>query len=155
MDQNTDRRNSAMVADDPNQHLVFHQRNSISESYSSDDSEIFHSPPPPSLKRPYSPFQSDGFPDVLRTDKFAPTQHAKSGDHRDHHKPEPVTQTEKEKGTKTVNSMMAATKKNNVPLCKYGSRRKLNHRNDDVKNRVCWFHGSRHGEDKKGQPCQN
>ncbi|CAN9428624.1 unnamed protein product [Alternaria alternata] len=144
-----------MVADDPNQHLVFHQRNSISEPYSSDDSEISSSPSVPSLKRPYSPSQSAGFPDILRTDKFAPTQHAKSGDHRDHHKPEPVTQTEKEKGTKTVNSMMAATKRNDVPLCKYGSRRKLTQRNDDVKNKVCWFHGSRHGEDKKGERCQN
>ncbi|KAF7671916.1 hypothetical protein GT037_010139 [Alternaria burnsii] len=153
MDHNTERRDSAMVADDPNQHLVFPQRNSISESCSSDDSEISHSRSLPSLKRPYSASRSDGLPDVLRTDKFALTQH--SGFHRDHHKPEPVTQTEKEKGTKTVNSMMAATKKNNVPLCKYGSRRKLNHRNDDVKNRVCWFHGSRHGEDKKGKRCQN
>ena len=153
MDQKTDRRDSAIAADDSNQHLVFHERNCISESYSSDDSEISHSPSFPYLKRPYSPSRSDSFPDVLRTDKFTPTQHSKFHQNKDRHPP--VKQPEKKKGTKTVSSMMAATRNNNVPQCKYGDRRKLTQRNDDVKNKVCWFHGSRHGEDKKGERCQN
>jgi hypothetical protein len=152
MDQKTDRRDSAIAADDSNQHLVFHERNCISESYSSDDSEISHSPSLSSLKRPYYLSRSDGFPDVLRIDKFTPTPHSKSYQNKDRHPP--IKQPEKEKGTQTVSCKMAATGRNNIPQCRYGDRRKLTHRNDDVENKVCWFHGSRRGKDKKDQQCQ-
>ena len=152
MDQNTDRRDSAVVADDPNQHLVFHQRNSISESYSSDGSEISHSPSLPSLKRPYPLSQSAGFSDILRADKFIPTQRAYNKN-RDQRKYKPIEQPEKEKGTKAVNSRMRATKENKAPKCRYGHR-KLDQKGDDIENKVCWFHGGKLGGDKKDAPCQ-
>ncbi|KAI4942434.1 hypothetical protein J4E86_010237 [Alternaria arbusti] len=71
--------------------------------------------------------------------------------HKDRHRPELKNEEEEEeeKPTKEINAEMAAKRHNKKPLCKYGTHRKLDRPGDDVKNKVCKFHKSRKGEDKK------
>jgi len=72
--------------------------------------------------------------------------------HIDHHCPEP--KDEEAKPTKGVNAEMAAKRNNKVPKCKYGTHRSLDQPRDDVENKICKFHKSRKGEDKKEEDCQ-
>lgn len=64
------------------------------------------------------------------------------------------TKTITKNKTWALNNKTAATRENKKPKCKYGNRRKLDHPRDDVKGKVCWFHKSKRGEDRKDENCR-
>jgi hypothetical protein len=57
--------------------------------------------------------------------------------------------------TRVPNSKQAACRPAQIPRCKYGSHRVLNHLGDDVRNKVCWRHKVRRGENDKDLPCES
>ncbi|KAI4642779.1 uncharacterized protein J4E79_011395 [Alternaria viburni] len=61
---------------------------------------------------------------------------------------------EQTKKTYTLNAKAAACGTGGVKKCKYGTYRVLDQQGDDVVDRVCKFHKSRKGEDKRGEACQ-
>ena len=61
---------------------------------------------------------------------------------------------EQTKKTYTLNAKAAACGTGGVKKCKYGTYRVLDQQGDDEVNRVCKFHKSRKGEDKRGEACQ-
>jgi hypothetical protein len=57
--------------------------------------------------------------------------------------------------TRAPNSKQAACRPAQIPRCKYGSHRVLNYVGDDVRNKVCWRHKARRGENDKDLPCES
>jgi len=103
---------------------------------------------PPLTPDPVTPDQSK--PSAFWSSSFGVSVRKGGRDNKDHSVPE----SEEAKPIEEANGRMAVVRDNKMPLCRYGTHRRLNQLGDDVKNKVCKFHKSRKGKDKQWLECE-